>query len=90
MPESEDAPELDYPVAYVFRVVLPRAPDVRARVHRLVESELGPLPEEATTVRESRAGRYVAVHVSCVLQSEEERRAVYQRLRELPQVLLTL
>jgi putative lipoic acid-binding regulatory protein len=81
---------MEYPLLYVFRFVAKRLPDVRARIKTLVELELGPLPDDAVTERDSSAGKYAAVHVTCLLQREEQRRAVYLRVRAEPWVLLGL
>ena len=80
----------EYPQLYVFRFVTQRLPDVRTLVRRLVELEVGPLPDEAATERDSSGGKYAAVHVSCVLQSEAQRRAVYVRVRAESWVILGL
>ena len=80
----------EYPQLYVFRFVAQRLPDVQGRIKRLVEIEVGPLPDDAVVERESRSGRYAAVHVTCLLQSEEQRRAIYVRVRQEPWVILGL
>ncbi len=90
MTSPAETPKLEYPQLYVFRFVAKRVPEARARIKTLVELEVGPLPDDAVTERDSSAGKYAAVHVSCLLQSEAQRRAVYLRVRAEPWVLLGL
>ena len=83
-------PELQYPLLYVFRVVARKVPDVARRVRQVVEPVVGPLPDDAVTERDSRAGAYAAVHVSCLLQSEAQRRDAYARIKAEPFVVMML
>jgi len=83
-------PELEYPLLYVFRVVTRKVPDVARRVRQVLEAVVGPLPDDAVTERDSRAGQYTAVHVSCLLSSEEQRRDAYARLKAEPFVMMML
>ena len=85
-----ELPALEYPALYVFRAVARRSPTAVARVRRHVEAVVGALPDEAVSEKDSRTGRYQAVHVTCVVRSEEERRAVYERLRADAEVVFTL
>ena len=67
-----------------------RSPGLREHVRLLIQSVVGVLPDEALTERKSSAGAYLALHVSCLLTSEEQRREVYLKLRADPQVVFTL
>lgn len=87
---APEVPKLEYPLLYVFRFVTQHRADARARMKQLVELEVGPLPDDAVTERDSRQGKYAAIHVSCMLTSEEQRRAVYLRVRAEPWVILGL
>jgi putative lipoic acid-binding regulatory protein len=90
MADSPQPPELEYPLLYVFRVIAKHSPGAREHVRSLVQSELGPLPDEAITARESKEGKFIAVHVSALLTSEDQRRAVYVRLKASSEVVLSL
>ena len=46
--------------------------------------------DDAVTVRESAKGNYLAVHVTCMLASEEQRKAVYAKLHGDPNVVFML
>ena len=83
-------PELEYPLLYVFRVVARKVPDVARRVRQVLEPVVGPLPDDAVTERDSRAGHYAAVHVTCLLASEDQRREAYARLKAEPFVMMML
>jgi len=83
-------PPLTYPTLYTFRVVLQGMPKAAEHVRSLVESVIGALSDESVSERPSRGGNYVAVHVSCLLVSEEQRREVYGKLKTIPGVLLAL
>jgi putative lipoic acid-binding regulatory protein len=87
---APDLPELEYPALYVFRAVTRRSPEASQRVRRHVEAVVGTLPVEAVTEKDSSRGTYLAVHVTCLLQGEDQRRAVYARLRADAEVLFTL
>jgi putative lipoic acid-binding regulatory protein len=83
-------PPLEYPALYVFRVIGRRSAHLREDIRRLVQSVVGALPDEALTERESSAGAYLAIHVACLLTSEEQRRDVYAKLKADPQIVFTL
>ncbi len=83
-------PELEYPALYVFRVVTRRAPAASQRVRGHVEAVVGALPDDAVTEKDSSRGTYLAVHVTCLLQSDGQRRDVYARLRADGEVVFTL
>jgi putative lipoic acid-binding regulatory protein len=89
-----DIPELpqviQYPGTYTFRVIARHHPDVVERLRFIVQAVVGEAPIEAVTNRESAAGNYLSVHLSCLLVSEEQRRDVYFRLKADPLVKLTL
>jgi putative lipoic acid-binding regulatory protein len=92
MPTPEDIPALpaEYPALYTFRVITRQGPGVRDRVRLLVQAIAGTVPDDAVTERLSSAGNYRALHVTCLLASEEMRRDVYMRLSADPSVLMTL
>jgi putative lipoic acid-binding regulatory protein len=89
MPDAQPPP-LEYPALYVFRLIGRRSPGLREHVRLLIQSVVGVLPDEALTERKSSAGAYLALHVSCLLTSEEQRREVYLKLKADPQVVFTL
>ena len=91
MADLQGSPEpISYPALYIFRVVALYDPNLRERVRLIVQSVVGPIPEEALSERASAHGKYRAIHVTCVLESEEQRIAVYEKLREEPAVRLRL
>lgn len=87
---DESLPAIDYPVLYVFRAIGRNVPDIRDHVRRIVQSVVGLIPDDAVTERPSANGKYTAVHVSCLLGSEEQRREVYAKLKADPQVVFLL
>jgi putative lipoic acid-binding regulatory protein len=92
MPTPEEIPALptSYPALYTFRVITRHGPGVRDRVRLMVQSIVGTVPDDAVTERLSGAGNYRALHVTCLLASEDMRRDVYVKLRTDPAVMMTL
>ena len=86
MPDARDGkgagipPLIDYPVHYAFKVMGLAAPDFEAHARALVTRAAGTEAGLAVTVRASSAGKYHSVSVSVRLESEDQRRAVYQAL----------
>ena len=80
--DTEAVPVLieEYPALYTFRVIGRQRPDLREHVRKLIQSVVGVIPDDALTERSSSHGKYHAIHVNCVLASEEQRREVYARL----------
>jgi putative lipoic acid-binding regulatory protein len=83
-------PPIEYPVLYTFRFVVKQEADVSGRIRQLVEGVMGALSDESVLVRPGKGGNFVAVHVSCLLVSEEQRRAVYAKVQADPAVVLSL
>ena len=91
MADLQQTPEpIEYPSLYIFRVVALYDPTLRERMRLIVQSIVGPIPDDALSERPSAHGKYRAIHVTCLLQSEEQRIAVYEKLREDPAVKLRL
>lgn len=80
--QPENAPLLDYPCFYTFKAIGKTAAADEAaleeHVRALVGSVLGQVGPEACSTRESGKGSYQSVSVQVHLQSEEQRRAVYE------------
>ena len=83
-------PPLEYPALFTWRVIGQGGDALKTHARRSVEAVLGPVADDAITERDSRAGNYRAVHVTCLLQSEEQRQDIYSRLRASPLVVLVL
>src|SRR4051812_31213498 len=91
MAESDQKPPLlEYPALYTFRVIGKRSPALREHVRLIVQSVLGPVAEDSVTVRPSAQGNYLAVHVTVLLQTEEQRVAVYGKLYGDPMIVMSL
>lgn len=76
-----NAPLLQYPCFYTFKAIgKVAAPDAEFAHHvrGLVSGVLGYVSPDSCTVRESGKGNYHSVSVLVHLQSEEQRRAVYE------------
>ena len=74
------APVLDYPLDYTFKVMGHAADDFPEHARRLVQGALGGAPVQGLTVRASSQGKYQSVSVAVRLESEAQRRAVYEAL----------
>lgn len=90
MATEKDLPEITYPALYVFRAICRSRPDAPERVRNLVQSVIGPVADDAVTTRPSRGDAYIAVHVTCLLTSEEQRQGVYAALKGDSDILLSL
>ena len=76
---SEDKPLVEYPTLYTFKALGLAGPLLRARVVAHVEKALGLVVDPAQVqVRPSKGGKYESVSVQAPLQSEDERRRVYE------------
>jgi putative lipoic acid-binding regulatory protein len=75
------APTLEYPLRYTFKIMGLAADDFAEHARRLVAGVLGAPVAELTT-RQSSGGKYHSVSVVVRLESEVQRRAVYQALWE--------
>ena len=73
-------PTLQYPLDYTFKVMGLAADDFAEHARLLVARVVGSAPPERVTVRSSAAGKYHSVSVVVRLESEAQRRAVYEAL----------
>jgi uncharacterized protein len=87
---GEYALELDYPLDYTFKIIGLAGDDFPEHARRLVERTVGAAPAERVSVRQSARGKYHSVSVVARLESEEQRRAVYQALHEDERVVYFL
>ncbi len=81
---------LDYPLDYTFKIIGFAADDFPEHARRLVARFAAEAPPEKVTVRTSAKGRYQSVSVVARLESEDQRRAVYEALWEDPRVVYRL
>lgn len=72
--------KLDYPLDYVFKIMGLACEDFAEHARLVVERVVGSVPSERVVVRQSTKGKYQSVSVFARLESEEQRRAVYQAL----------
>ncbi|ABC81351.1 DUF493 domain-containing protein [Anaeromyxobacter dehalogenans] len=79
-PTPPAAPALEYPLRYTFKVMGLAADDFAEHARRLVARGVGEAPAIDVTVRASSGGKYHSVSVAVRLESEAQRRAVYQLL----------
>jgi len=87
---TQAPPPISYPALYTFRVVGQHTAGLRERIRVIVQSVVGSLPDDALSERASSGGKYQAIHVSCLLLSEEQRREVYVKLKAEPTVVMSL
>ena len=69
---------ISYPTHYTFKAMGLAGPELKARIVQHVSAVLGPVEEGAISVRPSSAGKYESVSVHVFLQSEDERRRIYE------------
>jgi len=80
----------EYPLDYTFKIMGLAADDFAEHARRLVERTGVEAPAEQVVVRQSTHGKYHSVSVVARLESEEQRLAVYQALREDERVVYCL
>jgi putative lipoic acid-binding regulatory protein len=86
-----DGPSLlSYPTDYPFKVIGPAADDFAAHVRSVVERAAPGVSLGEGTVRPSSRGKYLSVTLDARLESEEQRRAVYEALKADPRVVYYL
>ena len=73
-------PLIAYPLDYAFKVMGLAAPDFADHARGLVTRPLGAAVPARVTVRASSAGKYHSVTGVVRLESEEQRRRVYEAL----------
>ena len=78
MSEQQPPPLIDYPTHYTFKAMGLAGATFVERIRGLVEGVLGKLSNEAVAVRPSSGGKYVSVSLHVFLESEEQRRRVYE------------
>ncbi len=81
---------LEYPLDYGFTIIGLAGDDFPEHARRLVARFVVDVPAEAVSVRASAGGKYHSVSVSVRLDTEEQRRAVYQALHEDERVVFVL
>lgn len=82
--------KLDYPLDYQFKIMGLAGDDFPEHARRLVERAGVAAPAERVTIRTSSQGKYHSVSVFARLESEEQRRAVYQLLYDDERVVYYL
>ena len=81
-PDEPKAPQppalIEYPTHYTFKAMGLAGPGFRELVRGIVAAVVGELEHGAITERPSSAGKYLSLSVHVYLQSEDQRRAVYE------------
>jgi len=72
---------LEYPQEYVFKVMGLAGDDFAEHVRSLLSRVVPGVTSEQVVVRASRGGKYHSASVTARLDSEAQRRAVYEALR---------
>ncbi len=83
-------PGLVYPLEYAFKIMGLAADDFPQHALALVARVVQDVPPGRVTVRASGGGKYLSVTVIAVLQSEEQRVAVYAALKADDRIVYAL
>lgn len=86
----DKAPLLEYPCVYTFKAIGLAGDDYVEHVRKLVSGAVGYVSPDSCSVRESGKGKYQSVSVLVQLETEEQRRAVYQAFWEDERVVFYL
>lgn len=85
------APLVEYPTDYAFKIIGRAGPEFSAWARGLVAGALGiDIPPASVREKPSSKGKYLSVEVTVRLSSETERRAVYDRLHQEPDIVFYL
>jgi len=91
---KQDRPLIEYPAPWSYKVIGTDEDAVRAAVRESLDAGL--LPDtgdrefQLGLSRESRGGRYLSLHLSLTVLSEEERDGIFRALKAHPDVLLVM
>ena len=83
---DQDKPQIDYPTRWSYRVVGSDESQIRAHIEQCLAGR----EHELVTARQSRAGRYVSLHLSVVVRDEPDRLGIHQRIGSHDAVRLVL
>lgn len=86
----DKAPLLEYPCVYTFKAIGLSGDAFVEHVRKLVSGKVGYVNPDSCSVRESGKGKYQSVSVLVQLDTEEQRRAVYQAFWEDERVVFYL
>ena len=74
-------PLIEYPTDYPFKVIGSSAEDFELHVRTVVGQAVPGVAMGEATVRPSSGGKYLSVTLDVRLESEEQRRAIYEALK---------
>jgi putative lipoic acid-binding regulatory protein len=74
-------PLIDYPTDYPFKVIGGSGQDFELHVRTLMGQAVPGVAIGEATVRPSSGGKYLSVTLDVRLESEEQRRAIYEALK---------
>jgi putative lipoic acid-binding regulatory protein len=77
----DSPPLIRYPTDYPLKVIGSAADDFVAHVRSVVERAVPGITLGEETTRPSSGGKYLSVTLDVRLESEEQRRAIYEALR---------
>jgi uncharacterized protein len=77
----EGPPLIDYPTDYPFKVIGGSADDFELHVRTVMGQAAPGVALGEATVRPSSGGKYLSVTLDARLESEEQRRAIYEALK---------
>jgi putative lipoic acid-binding regulatory protein len=86
-PAGPGGPLLVYPTDYPFKAIGLAGDDLAEHVKRTLLAAVPGLAIEDVTSRPSSGGKYLSVTVNARLESEDQRRAVYQALSTDPRIV---
>ena len=79
-----------FPCVYKIKAIGNVGESFEERVLAAVQSELGPDERFESSARTTPGGRHVSVTMDVPVKSAEQVRAIYRRIREVPQLTLLL
>ena len=83
-----DVPAPEIPGEYVFKIFGRQSATLVERVRAIIDGTFGAVADEAVTVRESSAQRYLSVTVVVWVDERRQLEEAYAQLKAEPEVLL--
>jgi uncharacterized protein len=87
---EEKKPLIEYPAVYTFKVMGRQAADFATYVRELFQRMLEGKGPDSIVELPSGKGTYVSLSVSVRLESEEQRRSIYEQLHADPRIVYYL
>lgn len=92
--ELNGKPEIEYPCPWTYKVIGADENDLRRAVKVMLDVCLdrasGDRAWELSRSRTSSGGKYISLNLTLTVESEEERNALYDGLKDCPEIVMVI